>query len=275
MAEPEAIDAALSAGIVPVVQNLRAAGIGVQRESLMLVGARCRDILHYRSGLDFTPSATEDLDLALGIAEWGTFERIAAHFPRIGVTGVRFSIADCAVDILPFGTVEHPRGSVEPPHRGESMSVWAFREVQRHATSIDLGENVVVQMPTHAGYVALKAMAWLDRRERGEFKDANDLALAVRWHTDSDVVTDALWEQHSGLLETYGWEVDLAAAHLLGTEVTRTVGPERCAELLDRWPGNHDQLVANFQVVNAPAEWRSSPQRRQQLIRSFSAGLAD
>ena len=76
----------------------------------MVLGAGCGDILHAALGHSFATAATSDLDLALALTSWDAYRTLAAAFPRIGDSGIRFRIADVNVDLLPFGAVEDPQG---------------------------------------------------------------------------------------------------------------------------------------------------------------------
>jgi hypothetical protein len=48
--------------------------------------------------------------------------------------------------------------------------------------------------------------------------------------------------------------VPRAAARLLGDDLAATIGPDRTAELLDRWPGDIDMLVGSFSLRAGP-DW--------------------
>jgi predicted nucleotidyltransferase len=81
---------------------------GLSPDDVMVVGAWCRDILHHALGHSFATTATRDLDLALALSSWDAYSSLAAAFPRVGDTGIRFRIANIDVDLLPFGNVTRP-----------------------------------------------------------------------------------------------------------------------------------------------------------------------
>jgi predicted nucleotidyltransferase len=168
-----------------VVEAALAAASGLSPSDLMVVGARCRDILHAALGHSFATRATRDLDLALALQSWDAYSALAAAFPRVGDTGIRYRIAGLDVDLLAFGGVEDPTGTVTPPPRGESLSVWAFEEIFAASLPLDLAEELTIRIPTVAGYAAAKLGAWLDRSQYGETKDARDIALVAFWYTES------------------------------------------------------------------------------------------
>lgn len=261
--------------IARVVEAALSATDALMSDHIMIVGAWCRDILHHASGHTFATVATRDLDLALALSSWDAYDAIAASFARAGNTRIRFRIADCDVDLLPFGEVEDPQGIVEPPARGQPLSVWAFEEIFGASLPLALTSTLTVRIPTVAGYTAAKLGAWLDRSEWHESKDAADLALSLYWYAESLAVRDQLYDTLSGndVLLVEGSDVPLAAAHLLGIEVAEVIGHQRQAELLSRWPGNSDLLVRELRLRGGPI-WPSDVNRRRDLVDALTRGLS-
>lgn len=244
-------------------------------EDVMVVGAVCRDLHHHALRHRFAATATHDLDLALALRSWDTFRAVAAAFPRVGDTGIRFRIADIAVDLLPFGAVERPEGTAQPPTRSETLSVWAFSEVFAAALPLALPTGVTVRLPTVAGYAAAKIGAWLDRSNWGETRDAADLALVAHWYGESANVQDRLYEsaEGNGVLVAESADVPLAAARLLGHDVAATIGAARLAELYERWPGDLQLLVREFGFSGAT--WPRDVVRRRAFVDALTRGLTD
>ncbi|MET1005887.1 MAG: hypothetical protein ABWX96_10075 [Propionibacteriaceae bacterium] len=240
----------------------------------MLVGAWCRDTLHAALGHDFDTSATRDVDLGLALSGWETYERLMNVFPRVGDTGVAFRIAGLVVDLLPFGELEDPRGIILPPTRRDVISVWAFAEILLSSSPLPLSPSLTIRCPTVPGYTAAKVAAWLDRSEWGEVKDATDLALTAYWYVESKQVQDRLYGTPEGQHILVAEEADLprAAARMLGHDVSDLVGPERRAELLERWPGDLDMLVRNFGLSTGPRRL-AEPRRRLEIIQALTRGL--
>ncbi len=170
-------DAAL-APLARVVDVVLEADTGLSPDRLMVVGAYCRDLLHRALGLRFALTATHDLDLALALRSWEAYRVLAVTFRPAGTTGIRFRIAELAVDLVPFGQIEAPPGTVSPPTRGEPMSVWAFQEIHAKALPLGLPGGRTIRIPSVAGYAAAKLAAWLDRSAWGE---TGTLPI-LRWH---------------------------------------------------------------------------------------------
>lgn len=273
MFEPTGTPDALLQPIAHVLDALLPHAPGLRPEDVMVVGAACRDILHHDLGHRFPTSATHDLDLALALSSWAAYRSLAATFPKVGRTGIRFTIAETIVDLLAFGDIEDPEGMAQPPTRSEPFSVWAFEEIFAAARPLPLPSGATVKIPTVAGYAATKLGAWLDRSEWLEVKDARDLALTAYWYEHSNDVRDRLYDTDAGNTVLMAEEADVprAAAHLLGIDITATIGERGHAELAARWPGNLDLLVREFTVAGPPAP---NEARRRAVIDALTSGIA-
>jgi predicted nucleotidyltransferase len=88
-------------------------------------------------------------------------------------------------------------------------------------------------------------------------------------------VLDRLYgsEQGNFMLIAESTDVPLAAARLLGHDISTTIGAARVADLLARWPGDIRLLV---QELGFPgATWPRDPARRRALVDSLTRGLTD
>lgn len=268
---PSPGDAKLSV-LSDVVSAALTAAPGLRADEVMIVGAHCRDILHEALGHTLPTRATRDLDLALALSSWDNYVALSQAFPSTGSNGIAYRIADLPVDLLAFGDVENPEGTVTPPARGEGLSVWAFAEVFQTSIGLDLGHGTTIRIPTIPGYAATKLAAWLDRSAYGQLKDARDIALTLYWYAESSNVQDLLYESEDGndVLMQADMDVPLAAAALLGRDVATVIGPVRTSELLERWTATDEQLIANLTISDVPT-W--SAERRRGLVLSLTRGL--
>jgi predicted nucleotidyltransferase len=248
---------------------------GLAPDHIMVVGATCRDLLHSALGHTSPNTATRDVDLALALSSWTAYRSLAAAFPRVGDSAIRFRIAGVDVDLLPFGGVEEPTGMVDPPARHAPFSVWAFEEIFNGALRLPLTPQLTVRLPTVAGFAAAKMRAWLDRSEWYEAKDARDLALVLHWYARSGQVADLLYETESGnaILIREGADLTLAAAHLLGSDVADALGSDRQRELLEDWPGDIEFLIREL-VLHGGPPWPQENERRRHLVEALARGLA-
>lgn len=259
-----------------VVTELLARSTQLRADDMMVVGARCRDILQSALGHDFSLRATTDIDLGLAVANWPAYEELTENLPTAGNTGIRYRVANGYADLMPFGPVEDPPGTVTPAARKAPMSVWGFAEVFERALPLALPGGSSIRIPTVAGYTALKLAAWLDRSANGEYKDASDIATAMYWYSKSVEVETYLYEteEGQGILLQEEYDSVAAAARLLGVDVAAVVGSTRMAELAARWPGSRKDLLFRHMGVLQVRDWPRSLDRRQGLVRAMEVGMA-
>lgn len=257
-----------------VVEALLQKSQDLSADRIMLVGARCRDVIHSALGHVEGLSLTSDLDIGLVISDFSDYEEIVRPLGPSGGTGIRYMLGGVPTDLMPFGDVEDPVGMVTPKARGESLSVWAFREVFAGSMPLVLPSGLEIRIPAVEGYAALKLAAWLDRHAYGEFKDARDLATCVYWYAESSVVESLLYETPVGIqaLTRFDMDVRQAAAHTLGVDIASHIGQERVGELNDRWPGSRDDLTAEFSLDAGIGAWPSDPGRRDEILAALESG---
>ncbi|WGH92294.1 hypothetical protein QDX21_08150 [Auritidibacter ignavus] len=123
------VDPRLYDDITLIVDELQAS-VGLDPDSVLVVGAGYRDILHAAFGHTFPLRATTDTDLGIAVHDWTISERIDVRFRRIGSNGIRYSIAGIPVDIMPFGEVEDPDGITHPAARRGSRGLRVPRRLR-------------------------------------------------------------------------------------------------------------------------------------------------
>ncbi|MER7608204.1 hypothetical protein [Nocardioides sp. NPDC127503] len=262
--------------VTRVVSEILRHDVDLAPSGIMIVGAFCRDIHHEALGHRTHLRPTNDLDVALAITGWDVYTNVTGHFRKVpsASNDIRYSIAGEPVDLLAFGDVENPTGSVTPPPRKEPLSVWGFEEIHRASLDLSLKPTMTIRLPSVPGYTAAKLMAWLDRSEYGEVKDAQDLALTTYWYAESREIEERLWANEGAEAEKEGFDVTLAAARLLGQDVATLIGEERLAELQDRWPGDERLLTKAFKPVET-IPWTTDAGRTQEIIRALTRGLTE
>lgn len=246
-------------------------------ESLMLLGAECRDILHRAYGHKFRLRGTSDLDVAMAVADWDTHEEMVKRFGPTGNTGIRYSIAGVPVDLMPFGSVEDPRGEVTPRTRsGYPFSVFAFQEVFESSLPLVLPSGATIRIPSAIGYSALKVRAWRDRWTASyNTKDGPDIATVVFWYSEDEHVTTRLYETTEGIdiLSGVGFDATIAAAKLLGRDTIVLMGEDRAREFIPLWQElDPDALARVFGDQDLP-NWPTRTNERRRLVDGLTDGL--
>jgi predicted nucleotidyltransferase len=258
-----------------VVTGLLANSTRLRDADVLLVGAHCRDLLQRALGHDFSLRTTSDIDLGLAIADWAAYDELTARLRPVGHTGIRYRVANLPADLMPFGPIENPPGTVAPAARRETMSVWAFTEVFGAALPLALPGGSTIRIPTVAGYAALKLKAWVDRSADGQYKDADDIATILSWYTESTTVHTRLYETGPGndILTAEDIDDQAAAAHVLGADIAEVIGGRLVSELAAEWPGpRHEFLYHSMSVTGAPG-WTRAPQRWRDLVHAMERGL--
>lgn len=204
---------------------------------LLVIGAEARDILAAQLSPDLRLVATTDVDLVLAVDDWRHYADTFAALTAFGSRGMMFTIAGVRVDIIPFGSVEDPPGTIRPPWMNEPFSVGALQPVFTAAAPLTLPEawRLSCRVPTVAGFAALKLHAWLERSVQGETKDAGDFGVALAWWVNDATTMERLALEHSHLLRAPEFDLHGAAAHLLGRDIAELLGLRLSTELHTKW----------------------------------------
>ena len=201
--------------------------------SYLVVGASARDIvLHHAHGVDVI-RATGDIDFAIQLESWDEFIVLKASLLKKGFIESDqkqrlISPFGLPVDIVPFGAIEDENARIRwLPEQVIEMHVLGFREALEHADIVRLRDSPPLDIPivTMAGLSILKIIAWTDRPADVRRKDAIDILYLLKNYERIPSVNNAVYEVDD-LLEQYGWDTALAAAHLLGTEAAQILLPE-------------------------------------------------
>ena len=146
----------LDPGLLEVLYRIHAA-CQAQRLSYLLTGAMAREILLVHvHGLP-PGRATRDVDFGVLVQTWAAFEALKASLVANGdfvvaptVSHRLYAVAERLgvarpVDLVPFGGVESPSGSVAWPPKGEVvMDVRGYEAASREAISVEVCPGLIV-----------------------------------------------------------------------------------------------------------------------------------
>lgn len=203
---------------------------GADGAPFFLTGAMARDLLlQYGYGID-TGRETRDVDLALMVPDWETFENLRARlidgerFSSIGAIHHKLLFAGfLEVDLIPFGAVERADRSIAlPPDGGFVMSVFGFREMLGATIPVRLPQGQEIRVVSLPGLAILKLMAWKERRLSQPRKDAHDLAVVLRTYLDAGN-RERLYTKAAHLLDRSDFDFELAGAWLLGHDMAQVL----------------------------------------------------
>ena len=196
----------------------------------LLVGAMARDLLLFHAHNIPVRRATADIDMAFAVADWEEFSRLraallaSAHFTaHNSMTHSFFHRQQRQIDIVPFGGLERPDGSIAWPPRGdEVMTVVGFRDALASAMDAMLPKNQRVLVVSLSMLVVLKLVAWSDRHAGAPGKDAADLFLILKNYLDAGNQS-RLYEEATHLLDRNDFDYERAGAWLAGYDAAAAI----------------------------------------------------
>ncbi len=149
-----------------------------------VIGATARDIIMQQLLNTESKRRTRDLDIAIAIPDWGTFEQvkqslIADGFEKSRDMQQRFYYGKYELDIVPYGVVAKEDDNIYwPPEEVVAMSVKGFDEVLSEAITVGIDDEFKVKIASLHGLFLLKFNAWLDRNAKTS-KDAEDMSFIL------------------------------------------------------------------------------------------------
>lgn len=149
-----------------------------------VIGATARDIIMQQLLDTESRRRTKDLDIAIAIPDWDTFEQVKQNliddgFKKSRHMHQRFFYGEYELDIVPYGVVAKEDGNIYwPPEEEIAMSVKGFDEVLSEAITVSIDDDFKVKIASLHGLFLLKFNAWLDRNTKTS-KDAEDMSFIL------------------------------------------------------------------------------------------------
>lgn len=205
----------------------------------LVVGALARDLhLSYAHGIR-VDRVTTDTDLALTIATWTEFaqtrDALLANGRFVADRQVEHRLlhqSGRALDVVPFGAIEDRNRSIAwPPSGAVTMSALGYREAFAGSIALQLPHGQHARVPSLAGLIVLKFIAWSERHRTAPGKDAYDLRMMLTHYLDAGNLRH-MYENHADLVDA-DFDYSLASARIAG---------RNASELLDLH-GDHSQSV--------------------------------
>ncbi len=204
----------------------------------LVVGAVARDIV-FGALYDIpTTRATLDVDLGLRINTWDDFECVVndlvnlKSYQKDRKQIQRLNSSGIIIDIIPFGPLENPAGSISwPPSFDMVMKTAGFDEALRTAIDVRISNDpeVLVKVSMPAALAVMKLCAWKDDYPKRK-KDALDLRyLLTKYISAGNDVR--LYSSDEDLLAEH-LDYDLASARLLGRDVQDICTPAMRSTML-------------------------------------------
>lgn len=212
--------------VAQIVADVRSAAPQLK---LLLIGAFARDLLLHYCHRQELGRATQDIDFAVAVADWGALHQAhraliaSGQFePHAQVTHRLCHVRHGWLDLVPFGAIERTDGTIEwPPRGGDVMQVLGYAEADAAALDVLLPDGERARVVSLSMLAVLKLFAWNDRHRSTRGKDAVDLGLVLRRYLDAGN-TDRFFDEFQHLL-TDGFDFDAASGWLLGHDAHATL----------------------------------------------------
>jgi len=252
----------------------------------LLTGAMAREILLVH-GYGLPPGrATRDVDFGLQVTDWAMFEALKATLfaakdfqPDLKIQHRIYSVADrigirMPVDLVPFGGVEAPKGTLAWPPDGEFvMDVRGFGVAFNHVVQIEIKAGLEVFLPSPACMTVMKTLAWKDRGQVTRGRDAIDL-VELLLRAEDIIGLQVLYDDHLEIVEASGGDPQLAAANILGAEARLAAGgamAKEIASILDK--GMNENFVAQVLGGSGETPYSKRSDSITKIMEAFLRGL--
>lgn len=249
------------------------AGVGV-----VLVGALMAEFSS-DLGADFPPfRRTNDADFAVYVRDWKTYKKlhdelVQRDFKPNPKIEHRLNRGAAMVDLIPYGPQIAPDGKLTWPQSGFEMTVTGFDEVCAAAQKAAGSKDSPVPVITAPGFLLLKVIAFLDRKERHDPKhrdDARDIEYWLR-HYASGTEDPRRFDlaKETGLRHE---DYETAGAALLGIAVGKLASPEAAA-CVERFLAEAGDLYSPFIDILASAAGEAKRNDALALLEAFGKGF--
>ncbi len=232
---------------------------------IMLVGATARDIALAAEGHEAPLRATNDVDIAVVVADAAAFEHLVADLAPVPSGGAhKFLVDAIEVDIVPFGGIEREDRTIVWPD-GSTMNTLGFAEAIQSALELLLPGGRMMRVASIPAQAVFKVFAWADRGPSTD-RDAVDLGVLLQCYSSGDRLDHIYAEDSLAVLGEYDYDVRLAGGHWLGVDVRVHLGSQvarRC----------RDVVVADSDPGRLPLAMRGDAAEDRALLTAFAAGL--
>jgi hypothetical protein len=217
--------------------------------------------------LGLSGRTTEDVDFVVQVNDWAQHHKLVDHALESGFEKrpeehrLRHGATDTLIDLVPYGGLEDPEGTIRWPVSEHEMSVWGMQESQEHAVALEVAPGLRVRAVTLPCLVALKMFAWLDRRhtDKGEsdLADANHILLHCGELAVYETLRWEAYERASEIAESVGRVEQLSftghtGAALVGGMLQSVLRPQTKSHLIpivqplgeDAWHPAIEHLVS-------------------------------
>ncbi|GAA6618616.1 nucleotidyl transferase AbiEii/AbiGii toxin family protein [Scytonema sp. NUACC26] len=187
---------------------------------MLLIGARAR-LLIFDSQYNLEGRATTDWDVAVKLDNWNQYNELRSQmtsgkiirFKQTSVVHKFIHIeTGLEVDVIPFGNISDENQEITWQD-GNRMNTLGLEEAFSN-TEVEKIDNFEIRIADICSFVALKLLAWNERRES---KDLEDIVFVLKNYQVEERVYEELIEE----ISTGDFDVDEASIILLGRDISK------------------------------------------------------
>jgi predicted nucleotidyltransferase len=249
-----------------------------------VAGATARDVILEQGYEIKVGRKTQDVDLAVVVENWDVYTQLktellaSSQFVEDPKAFYRLRFKNILpVDLIPFGSIESPPGSITwPPDHSIKMSVIGFEDAWKHTLNVRIQPTLTVRFASLPGLTILKLIAWNDRRHAVPQKDAADLALVLRKYAEAGN-EDRLYKEHEDLLGQEGFDLELAGAWLLGQDMSKVMQAQTREVILDLLKNQADPDKSDRLIIQISNELSGNDtyEMAAKLLKNLSRGISE
>lgn len=198
-----------------------------------IVGATARDLILeyvYQAGIR---RATDDIDFGVAVESWEQYEKLKSALISTG----KFrddskmeqrlwqgrGINEMKIDLVPYGGIESPVGTVTFPPTEFEMNTKGFAEAYQNCLKIKIRDDSEIRLVSLPGLVMLKFVAYDDRPFERQ-ADLQDIWYVMTKYLDAGN-EDRLY-QDSDLLTDENFNFRTVGARLLGRDLAKILNDQ-------------------------------------------------
>lgn len=190
-----------------------------------IVGATARDLIfEYVYGINIK-RATADIDFAVAVENWEQYEKLKQAL--IGTEKFRSDPKmeqrlwfgnrqdGMKIDLVPYGGIESPKGTVTFPPTEFEMNTSGFAESYRASLQVAIRSDLNVRVVSPAGLLVLKFTAF-DDRPAERLSDLQDIKFMMQNYLEAG--NEERLYSDAGLLDDEDFDLRTVGARLLGRD---------------------------------------------------------
>lgn len=225
-----------------------------------IVGATARDIILeyiYKAGIR---RATKDIDFGVAVENWAQYERLKNALvltekfradskieQRLWWTGKGDNMK---IDLVPYGGLESPVGTVTFPPTEFEMNTDGFTEAYEDALTLKIGKDLHIRIVSLAGLAVLKFIAYDDRPQE-RHSDLQDILFLMETYLEAG--NEEKLYADSDLLNDESFDLRTVGARMLGRDMQKLLTERTRKTVLKHLSENEEQrsgLMKTAETIN-------------------------